>query len=220
MLPTVLLCCLAVSADAEWEVPLDAPMVMHAAALDHELDGEIERAFELLRAAIKLVPDDPMIAFDLARLALEQGSNQFDDDVESFMGIEPKNDDARVLRAHVLVRQGERLAAREQLDAMMVHSPDLGEATRLRDFLVQAGTQTPTHWYAANLQVGVETDTNVTVAPDALAGEEGVGVGRLCDERWGIVGDARSLAAGGFEFPQHPRRMYGGHGFARRRLRI
>ncbi len=181
-------------------------MVMHAAALDHELDGEIERAFELLRAAIKLVPDDPMIAFDLARLALEQGSNQFDDDVESFMGIEPKNDDARVLRAHVLVRQGERLAAREQLDAMMVHSPDLGEATRLRDFLVQAGTQTPTHWYAANLQVGVETDTNVTVAPDALAGEEGVGVRLATQGGLTLVpvrGDTELTVNGVFKYAPH-----------------
>jgi len=166
----------AALAAPEWDIPLDEPVVMHAAALDLELDGNIERALELLRAALELAPDEPMIAFDLARIAVEEDSDRFDDDVDAFMELEPDNDDARMLRAYILVRQGERQSAREQLNAMLTASPELGEATRLRDFVIHADAAAPTRWLAASLRVGVEADTNVTVVPDVATYEEGVRV--------------------------------------------
>ena len=46
--------------------------------------------------------------------------------------------------------------------------------------------------------------------------QEGIRIGARRDKRGGVVGDARSLAAGGFEIPQHPLGVDSRHGFARR----
>ncbi len=159
---------------AEWEVPMTSPLAMHAAALDRELDGEPHRALLLLRGAQRLAPQESMIAFDLARIALESDSVTLDADVAPFLATEPDSRDARVLRAYILAHQGLRQAASEQLTALLVGTGELGEATRLRELIRQDATAAPTRLLSGSLRLGIEGDSNVTVVPDTPRRQEGL----------------------------------------------
>ncbi len=173
MIAPLALVCLFVVAE-EWEVPPDQPLVMHAAALDRELDGAIDAALELLRAAQQLAPAEPIIAFDLARVALENDSPRFDADVAPFLALVPESDDARLLRAYILTRQGLRQAAREQLASFSGSFADPTELLRLRDLVAGEGAAAPARLVAGSLRVGLEGDSNVTVVPDSPQREEGI----------------------------------------------
>jgi outer membrane receptor protein involved in Fe transport len=81
---------------------------LYAQALRAEDDGRPAEALVLLRRAAAEKPDDPAIAFDLARVAvaLASGGGRPDvGDVRPFVRLSPKSSEARLLRAYLLAER-------------------------------------------------------------------------------------------------------------------
>ncbi len=151
-----------IAAGAQESDPGHAAMVHHAEALLLENDGNPNGALELLRQAHALAPNDPDIAFDLARVAQKSGLGR-PDDVEPFLAMPAETTDARLLRALILGRRGERAGANEAALAVLADRPGDPAATTLARLLEPGPT--PKAWTLRAGMLG-QYDTNVSVVGD------------------------------------------------------
>jgi hypothetical protein len=185
VLPT-LLCLLGAIDQSEL---LRDPVYRHGLALAAELDGDIDEAMGLLRAALADTPDDLAIAFDLARMHFDSGKGT-EADVEPFLDLPANSADSHLLRAYLHQRRGLLDRARADVVAALYLEPAHGEAQALAQKL---GTAAPTaRWWNASLGVSGQYDSNVTVLPeDSPSREAG---GRLVvDGLVGARGRARTI---------------------------
>lgn len=151
------------------------PLVLHAEALLLEIDGDSAGAMTLLRNALSTTGTEvePDVAFTLARMALEHGSDRFATDVKAFMALPRSADkDARLLRAYVAMQRGDQEAARQDLEGLPADS----EVSSLRRSLSpQTQTQAQDEdRITGYFRLGSQADSNVTVAPDVPTGEAGI----------------------------------------------
>jgi hypothetical protein len=122
-----------------------------------ETDGKPAEARDLLRQAHVAAPDEPLITFDLARVA-SKSSKADDADVRDFLAATPNTKDAKLLRAKILKQQGDLAGARESM--VEYH----GDASGLAVSMTDGGGGKSI--MSGRVRVGAQYDSNVTVLPD------------------------------------------------------
>lgn len=153
------------------EVPTD-PWVMHAEALLAEADGNAPHALELLRRAVAAAPEDELLRFELARLALAHPSAAKPTDGDAFLARTPATADAQLLRAYLLLERRDKEGALAAARGVLKERPNDGEAlaltAALAEPLEEAQDDVPT--FTGKVTLGAQYDSNVTVVPDELEG--------------------------------------------------
>ncbi|MEZ0311724.1 MAG: hypothetical protein ACAI38_08110 [Myxococcota bacterium] len=134
--------------------------VLHARALLDEDDGDKAAALMRLRQAQREDPASELIAFDLARLALE-GEHPATEDLQPLIDLPLRFEASRRLKVYALIAAGRGSDASRALDAARF---DAEENAELRALLAQADTGKR---LALDARFGVERDTNVTLLPDS-----------------------------------------------------
>lgn len=147
--------------------PRERAALLHADALEAELDGDVEQALRMLRTAHRLAPEDEMVAYDLARLAYETQSVSLIDDTDGFLRLQPTTPDSSLLRAYLWVERGDKKAALEQVNRVLALRPADTEAIGLRRLIAPPKSATATGArFAGRVRTAAEVDSNVTVTPE------------------------------------------------------
>lgn len=143
------------------------PIIMHAEALEAELDQETSRALDKLREANALLPTDETIAFDLARVSFEAKNPKLAQDVRPFLAMDPSTPDANLLRAYLHLAQGDEANAATYVGRVLQDRPSDPEALQLHA-LVGGGPARGTKgaFLSARVQTACAFDSNVTVLPE------------------------------------------------------
>ncbi len=156
----------------EWTVDPPDPLVLHAEALALRLDGKLDAAREAMRRALALSPQNELIAFDLAKMALSGVNETFDGDVAAFLAQTPTSTDAHLLRAHILLRRGGRAAAETDLNAALAQQSDNVEALRLQRALAPPAPASMASLWSFRVGTGAQVDSNVAVLPEDVPGPD------------------------------------------------
>ncbi|MBI3178496.1 MAG: hypothetical protein HYZ27_02470, partial [Deltaproteobacteria bacterium] len=164
----------------EWMLETADPLVLHAEALALRLDGKLAEARQTLRRALALLPQSDLIAFDLAKLALSGANDAFDSDVAPFLDRAPATPDAHLLRAHILLRRGNRGEAATHLRATLDQRGDSVEALRLQHILAPVAAAPAAPTWSFRVGTGAQADSNVAVLPEDVPGP-GTGVRAVFD---------------------------------------
>jgi len=139
--------------------------VLHARALLSEDDGDKALALILLRQAHREDPSSELIAFDLARLALED-RHPANEDLQPLLGMQLHFEASRRLKVYALLAAGRGNEASRALAAARF---DAEEDAELRALLAEANTG---RRLALDARVGAERDSNVTLLPDSEGAQE------------------------------------------------
>ncbi len=134
--------------------------VLHARALLSEDDGDKTKALALLRQAQHEDPSSELIAFDLARLALED-AHPAAEDLQPLIDMPLHFEASRRLKVYALIAAGRGGDAARALDAARF---DAEEGDELRALLAEADASKR---LALDAHFGAERDTNVTLLPDS-----------------------------------------------------
>ncbi|MEZ4272780.1 MAG: hypothetical protein R3C68_15515 [Myxococcota bacterium] len=118
------------------------------------------------RQAHSLDPKDETIAYDLARLSFENEQPTLSQDAAGFLAIEPTTPDAHLLRAYLLLRQGDKTHASTHIQHVLAIRPTDPEALQLHALVAPAlSSATPLNNYSIRLATATQIDSNVTVLP-------------------------------------------------------
>lgn len=143
----------------------DDPIVLHAEGLLAELDGNGAAALAYFRKAQTLSLGDETIAFDLARLSYESKSPMLASDSAAFLSLRSSTPDSHLLRAYLLLAQGERDGAAEQAAIVLQLRPGDDEALKLQALLGDGGRGVALS-FDGRIRMGAQYDTNIAVLPE------------------------------------------------------
>jgi len=143
--------------------------VLHAEAIVAEIDGKSTEALELLRSALQADPNSREVAFELARIAMDLPEHKRPTDLEVFLALTPENEQEQLLRAYALADRGDFFAAAAAIETGLPSSDELLEVRSL----LAAKDSTADQQVSAEVFIGAQYDSNVTLLPDVASGPDG-----------------------------------------------
>ncbi|MBC7793704.1 MAG: hypothetical protein H7Z43_08345, partial [Clostridia bacterium] len=143
-----------------WADAASDAAVLHARALIAEDDGNSAQALALLRDAAAQEPTSEIIAYDRARLALENSGAADPNDLTPLTEMTLRFEASRRLKVYALAAMGQIAEAERAISATRIGDD---EAKELREVFASV---LPSK-FTVTTSLGAEQDNNVTLLPDA-----------------------------------------------------